>query len=70
MQGANILKNSLNKARNTMKRPNWLVEDVWDNLCQHWGSKPFKVKSLVAKERIELQNAKDLVYIFISKLIF
>ena len=32
-----------------MKRPNWLEEDVCDNLCQHWGSKPFKVKSLVAK---------------------
>jgi len=35
MRGANILKNSLNKAHNTMKRPNWLAEDVWDNVCQH-----------------------------------
>jgi len=43
------LKNSLNKARNTMKRPNWLTEDVWDSLCRHWRSKSFKVKSLVAK---------------------
>ena len=42
------MKNSLNKARNTMKRSNWLAEDVGDNLCLHWGSKPFKVKSLVA----------------------
>jgi len=49
MRGANIFKNSLNKARSTMKRLNWLAEDAWDNLCQHWGSKPFKVKSLVAK---------------------
>jgi len=49
MRGSNILKNSLNKARNTMKRPNWLEKDVWDNLCQHWRLKPFKVKSLVAK---------------------
>jgi len=49
MRGANILKNSLNKARNTIKRPNWLAKDVWDNLCQHWRSKPFKVKSLVTK---------------------
>ncbi|QCE15624.1 putative transposase [Vigna unguiculata] len=49
MRGANILKSSLNKARTNMRKPNWLMEDVWDNLCQHLGSKPFKVKSLVPK---------------------
>jgi len=43
------LKSSLNKARASLRKPNWLTEDVWDNLCQHWGSKPFKVKILVAK---------------------
>ena len=32
-----------------MRKPKWLAEDVWDNLCQHWGSKPFKVKSFIAK---------------------
>ncbi|QCE11273.1 putative transposase [Vigna unguiculata] len=49
IRGENILKSSLNKARASLRKPNWLTEDVWDNLCQHWGSKPFKVKILVAK---------------------
>ena len=48
MRGENILKSSLNKANNTMKKSSCLVKDVW-NLCQHWGSKPFKVKSLITK---------------------
>jgi len=46
MRGANILKSLLNKAHNIMKKPSWLAEDVCDNLCQSWGSKPFKVKIL------------------------
>jgi hypothetical protein len=43
------MRNNLSKARNMGRRPKWLGDHVWDGLCKHWGSDPFKEKSAKAK---------------------
>ena len=55
MRAAALLKNMLMKARAKQTRPRWLGEQVWDRLCEHWGSETFKKKSSQAK----LNRASD-----------
>ncbi|KAK7387151.1 hypothetical protein VNO78_27696 [Psophocarpus tetragonolobus] len=49
MRGSILLTNRLNKGRITMCKPNWIKDDVWERLCEHWSSEGFKKKSAQAK---------------------
>ncbi|XP_045791263.1 uncharacterized protein LOC123885969 [Trifolium pratense] len=43
------MKNNLNKARVAKKRPDWIDQNAWDPLCEHWRTSGFKKKSIQAK---------------------
>lgn len=43
-----MMKNILNEARTTMNKPNWVKDDVWERLCEHWKSEELKKKSTQA----------------------
>ncbi|XP_073225464.1 uncharacterized protein [Cicer arietinum] len=43
------MKNNLNKVHSSMTRPRWIGQDVWNSLCDHWGTQGFKKKSIQAK---------------------
>lgn len=49
-RGATVLKNNLNKVRSQMNRPTWILPAVWSTLCDHWGTREFKKKSIQAKK--------------------
>ncbi|XP_058781332.1 uncharacterized protein LOC131655488 [Vicia villosa] len=48
-RGATIMKNNLNKVRVTRKRPSWIDLNMWNTLCEHWGTSEYKKKSMQAK---------------------
>ncbi|XP_058755926.1 uncharacterized protein LOC131629141 [Vicia villosa] len=48
-RGAAIMKNNLNKVRVTRKRPTWINLNLWNTLCEHWGTSGYKKKSIQAK---------------------
>lgn len=52
-RGATVLKNNLNKVRSQMNRPTWIRPALWSTLCDHWGTREFKKKSIQAKKKIE-----------------
>ncbi|XP_045797186.1 uncharacterized protein LOC123891371 isoform X2 [Trifolium pratense] len=52
-RGAVIMKNNLNKARVAKKRPDWIDQNAWDPLCEHWRTSGFKKKSIQAKTNRE-----------------
>ncbi|KAL3007098.1 hypothetical protein AAZX31_08G315600 [Glycine max] len=63
IQGAAMMKNILNEARTTMNKPNWVKDDVWERLCEHWKSEELKKKSTQAnmsKETGTLPTPLDL----------
>ncbi|XP_058729649.1 proline-rich receptor-like protein kinase PERK8 isoform X4 [Vicia villosa] len=49
IRGAAVMKNNLNKVRTTMNRPRWIGSDVWNSLCNQWGTQEFKKKRIQAK---------------------
>ncbi|XP_058759559.1 uncharacterized protein LOC131632857 [Vicia villosa] len=48
-RGATIMKNNLNKVRVTRKRPSWIDLNMWNTLCENWGTSEYKKKSMQAK---------------------
>ncbi|XP_060206889.1 uncharacterized protein LOC132634816 [Lycium barbarum] len=45
----NRLSYLLSQARNKNERPQWIEEQIWNRLVQHWSSEGFKKKSAQAK---------------------
>ncbi|CAJ2663117.1 unnamed protein product [Trifolium pratense] len=43
------MKNNLNKAHVAKKRPDWIDQNAWDPLCEHWRTSGFKKMSIQAK---------------------
>lgn len=44
------MKNSLNKARSTKDKPDWISDKDWDTLSKHWDTDGFKKKSSQGKK--------------------
>ena len=58
-------RDTLSKARNASKKPNWMGEGVWNDLLRLWDSPPAKVSNICLLCYLNLIQISQDIYVII-----